>query len=222
MAGRAEVEKEDNYQNERILVLNKQNKWEVAKEPLHYYEKDKLGLDCGMQFAKNIIEGIDNDNIIIGLVPLAVGGSSIENWLKDDRHRGVQLLSNYREKSLVARKYGEQKVILWLQGENNANRKGYINYDKKLDSLITNFRFLANDDGLPVIIGKINSKRKYNVYYDSINLVIQNFVDNDKNAYCIETKDFTFMTDGIHFDARSTRKLGDRYSQIFLNKIRQE
>src|SRR5689334_2300859 len=50
MAGRGFVEGEDTVSSPRVLALNKNNEWVYAKEPLHYYEPGRTGLDCGLAF----------------------------------------------------------------------------------------------------------------------------------------------------------------------------
>ena len=52
MAGRGFVEPIDTLINTRILTINRQNKLIYAKEPLHFYEPHKKGLDLGMSFSK--------------------------------------------------------------------------------------------------------------------------------------------------------------------------
>jgi hypothetical protein len=54
MAGRGFVEPGDTISTTRILTLNKNNEWVYAKEPLHYYEPGRTGLDCGLSFAKKL------------------------------------------------------------------------------------------------------------------------------------------------------------------------
>jgi hypothetical protein len=56
------------------------------------------------------------DNVTILLVPAAVGGSSIQQWLEDATCRDVKLLTNAREKIAEASKVSVFKGILWHQG----------------------------------------------------------------------------------------------------------
>ncbi len=93
MAGRGIVEPQDTISSQYVLSLNSSNEWIYAKEPLHYYEPERAGLDCGLSFGKSL-SVLYRKNITIGLIPCAVGGSSIEQWLGDSTHRGVKLYSN--------------------------------------------------------------------------------------------------------------------------------
>ncbi len=93
MAGRGFVEAGDTLPDKRILTITKNKQWILAKEPLHFYEPALTGLDCGLSFGRELIKHIP-DSVSIALIPCAVGGSSIQQWLGDSLFRGVHLLSN--------------------------------------------------------------------------------------------------------------------------------
>src|SRR6266545_1044240 len=94
-------------------------------------------------------------NIFIGLVPCAVGGSSIEQWLGDSVYRDVQLYSNLLKKAKLAAEYGTIKGILWHQGETNAAEGNYNNYKQKLRNFFTKLRGGLNNPELPVYAGQL-------------------------------------------------------------------
>src|SRR6187399_144272 len=56
MAGRGAVEPEDTVPDKRILSINKDGGIIIAKEPLHFYEPERTGLDCGVSFAKALLK----------------------------------------------------------------------------------------------------------------------------------------------------------------------
>ena len=120
MAGRGAIEPQDTVTNNRIITIDSDNNWVIARQPLHFYEPGLKGLDCGMSFALELLNHIP-DSITIALVPCAVGGSSVFQWLNDEQHRGENLLSNFREKVQLAQNKGVIKGVLWHQGESNAN-----------------------------------------------------------------------------------------------------
>src|SRR5215213_660852 len=47
MAGRGFVEPEDTIPDRRLLTIDKNEQLIIAKEPLHFYEPNLTGLDCG-------------------------------------------------------------------------------------------------------------------------------------------------------------------------------
>ena len=94
MAGRGFVEPADTLPDPRILTITKDKQWILAKEPLHFYEPSLTGLDCGLSFGREMIKNLP-DSVSIALIPCAVGGSKIQQWLGDSVYRNVQLLRNF-------------------------------------------------------------------------------------------------------------------------------
>jgi len=218
MAGRGFVEPQDTLTYKRILTIDKSMKWIYAKEPLHFYEPSMTGLDCGMSFAKKLLDSIP-EGISIAVIPCAVGGSSIEQWINNETFRGVTLLDNFKEKVGFAKDYGILKGIIWHQGESNAKSELIPKYSQRLDSLINAFRFLVKNDTLPIILGELGSYSKpteKQMRWDSINTVIQNIAWKDKNIALVETGDLKHKGDNVHFDSESQRILGERYAKKYL------
>jgi len=144
MAGRAFVEPADTVPNKRILSINKNGELIYAKEPLHFYEPSMTGLDCGVSFSRTLISNIP-DSITILIIPTAVGGSSVGQWLGDSTHRNVKLLSNFKSKVDIAKSYASIKGILWHQGENDANPNDIAKYKLNLSSLFDVFRTIIGN-----------------------------------------------------------------------------
>jgi len=218
MAGRGFVEPQDTLPNKRILTIDKSMKWIYAKEPLHFYEPSLTGLDCGMSFAKKLLDSIP-EGISIAIIPCAVGGSSIEQWINNETFRGVTLLDNFKDKMDFAKDYGIIKGIIWHQGESNAKSELIPKYSQRLDSLIERFRFLVNNDTLPIILGELGSYAQpieKQMRRDSINTVIQDIALKDKNIDLVKTGDLEHKGDNVHFDSESQRKLGERYAKKYL------
>src|SRR5690606_21424313 len=76
MAGRGFVEPQDTIPNYRVVTINKDNEWIYAKEPIHFYEPDLAGLDCGLSFGNELTKHT-REHIVIAIIPCAVGGSSV-------------------------------------------------------------------------------------------------------------------------------------------------
>jgi hypothetical protein len=217
MAGRGFVQPQDTVISKQVLAFNKNNEWVYAKEPLHYYEPERTGLDCGLSCGKKLAAAYGK-NITIGLVPCAVGGSSIEQWLYDSTYRGVKLYSNFLSKIKAAAADGTFKGIIWHQGESNAGRYSYRNYKQKLETLFTKMRADLGNTELPVYMGELSSflNRSTNPYADSVNRDIHAVAASSKNMYVIKTGDLTPKADTIHFDSRSQRIMGERFATAVL------
>jgi len=214
MAGRGFVEPGDTISTTRILTLNKNNEWVYAKEPLHYYEPGRTGLDCGLSFAKKLARKYKKE-ITIGLVPCAIGGSSIEQWLGDSTYRGVTLYSNFLQKAKAAAQNGTIKGLLWHQGESNTGAKSHIGYKQKLESFFTKVRTDLQQPTMPVYLGSLGSyltKTSF-PYTDSVNHDIKELSQTGSNIFLIKTSDFSHLKDTIHFDSKSQRLMGKRFAK---------
>lgn len=218
MAGRGLVEPADTLSNPRIITFNKEDSLIYAKEPLHFYEPERTGLDCGMSFAQNIIAAIP-DSITVLLVPTAIGGSSISQWLGDSVQHGVKLLSNFTEKITEAKKYGTVKAILWHQGESDANARGIPVHLTKLTTLFKQFRSIAGNQQLPVILGEIGGFSADKDNWASINTAINAYSKTDAYSAIVSTTDFQHKGDRIHFNAAGQRLMGQRMAAAFLKTL---
>lgn len=78
MAGRGKVEPQDQVVNPHIFMLTKDLKWVPAKDPLHFDKPGVAGVGPGSEFAREILK-VD-PNATIGLIPCAVGGTSLDQW----------------------------------------------------------------------------------------------------------------------------------------------
>jgi hypothetical protein len=218
MAGRGFVEPQDTLSNKRILTIDKSMKWIYAKEPLHFYEPSLTGLDCGMSFAKKLLDSIP-EGVSIAIIPCAVGGSSIEQWINNETYRGVTLLDNFKEKVDFAKDYGKIKGIIWHQGESNAKSELIPKYSQRLDSLFNSFRIFVENDTLPIIIGELGSYTEpieKQMKWNSINTIIHNIALTDKNLSIVETGDLNHKGDKVHFDSESQRILGERFAIKYI------
>ncbi len=216
MAGRAFVEPNDTLPNKRILTVNNKDQLIFAKEPLHFYEPSQKGLDLGMSFAENLLKRTA-DSIHILLIPTAIGGSSIEQWINDKKHRDIKLLSNFKTKLEVAQHYGSLKGIIWHQGESNANNKASINaYYTNLIRLTSIFRKLANNDQLPILIGELGAFSNNKENWSLLNKKINDFAKTDSLIKVVSSHNLKDKGDKLHFNAKSIRELGKRYAEKFF------
>lgn len=215
MAGRGLVEPRDTIPSERILTINKNDDIIIAKEPLHFYEPSLRGLDCGLSFGKTIIKHLP-DSISILLIPTAVGGSKISQWLGDSLHRNVPLLTNFQEKAELGKKYGQVKGILWHQGESDATAFNAPLYKEKLSELFSKFRKIIGNENLPVLIGELGSYSN-NENWSIINEQIRLYALTDSNSIIIKTSDLKDRGDKIHFNSEGQRILGQKFADEYIN-----
>lgn len=219
MAGRGIVEPEDTITDKRILSINKDGQITIAKEPLHFYEPERTGLDCGLSFAKTLIKKLP-DSISILMIPTAVGGSSISQWLNDSLFRNVKLFSNFLEKLEIGKQNGVIKGILWHQGESDANEKDIPHYKKRLGLLFSKFRTAVGNNELPVLIGELGTFSEDPANFDLINKAIHEYAAQDKNSKVISTKDLKDKGDQLHFNSKAQRTMGKRFAKEYLKYLK--
>ncbi|GAA0878362.1 sialate O-acetylesterase [Algoriphagus jejuensis] len=217
MAGRGQVEAIDTIPNPRILTINKAGDLLIAKEPLHFYEPILTGLDCGLSFGKELLNHVP-DSISIVLIPTAVGGSAIGQWINDSTYRDVTLLSNFREKLEIGKQFGQIKGILWHQGETDAAKAETIEiHVEQLRTLFGEFRSAAGNPNLPILLGELGSFSKTKKSWRAINFKIRRYVKSDPNAYLIRTGDLNHKGDSVHFDSDGQREMGKRFGEKFID-----
>lgn len=204
MAGRAPFAQEDAGVIDRCYLLNADEEWEPAQNPLNRYSTIRKGIEMqkmgpGYSFAKAMLA--KDKSISIGLVVNAKGGTNIDQWRK-----GTLFYKESLRRAKDAQKTGTLKGILWHQGESdNKMPDGYL---QKLQSLIQDIR---GDLGLPnlaFIAGQVND----------VKLI------NDQIARLPETVPATgfVSSDGLqvmdrwHFDTKSIKILGERYAKEML------
>jgi hypothetical protein len=125
----------------------------------------------------------------------------------------------------IAKDFGKVKGIIWHQGESNAKPELIPLYPQRLDSLINQFRTIAEDETLPVIVGQLGSyaepleKAKR---WEAINLIIRELAETKSNVAVIETSNLKHKGDKVHFDSASQRALGERFATKYLEITREK
>ena len=219
MAGRAFVEAQDTVPNPRILSINTSGKLILAKEPLHFYEPGMSGLDCGLSFARALLNKIPA-SVSVLLIPAAVGGSSIDQWMGDSVHRHVKLHTNLKEKIAIAKSYGTIKAILWHQGESDATAERVAAYKTKLTQWFQQCRDDVGSDKLPIITAEIGMFSQNKMNQLLINKAIMNIAASDDYTYLIQSADFSDKGDRLHFDSRSQRLMGERMAEKYFQVLK--
>jgi hypothetical protein len=220
MAGRGQVEPQDTLPDPRVLTINQRGEVIVAKSPLHFYEPSRSGLDLGHRFGNVMAEHLP-DSVSVLLIPTAIGGSSISQWLGDEEFRGVMLKSNFRDRTALAGTVGTFKAVLWHQGESDSNENDIPYYRERLRNLLTQFREFTGDAHLPVILGELGLHDKNALNRARINEIIHEYAADDPRAAVVRTTDLSHIGDSTHFDAEALRAMGERYALAYLNKFHQ-
>ncbi|MEJ7777966.1 MAG: sialate O-acetylesterase [Daejeonella sp.] len=211
MAGRGEVS--GKYRTEgspRVYMLNKNNEWVLAKHPLHFDKPTVAGAGPGLSFGLEMAKA--NPDVKIGLVPCAVGGTSINTWKAGGYDKATKThpyddaLIRIRE----AMKSGVFKGIIWHQGESDSAPEAAAAYFQKLADLIGNFREIIKDPDLPFVAGELGTFKEQ---YKTINSVLRELPGRIKHTAIASSKGLEHKGDITHFDSSSAEKLGKRFAK---------
>lgn len=212
MAGRGIISPEDTVADPRIFTIDADQNMVIAREPLHFYSPAISGLDCGMTFAKTLLERAPAGTRIC-LVPAAISSSSVEEWLGDSL-RIVRVFSNATVRAKVPLALGGTLAgILWHQGESNAESPlRAMHYGARLDSLVTRFRVALNAPELPFFAGTLAGFCA-RPCKDSINAAIEGLSRRVPAFMSVDASGLTGRSDSLHFDAAAQRELGRRFAK---------
>lgn len=222
MAGRGTVEMEDKLTQSKIWMLDKTNKWVLASEPLHFDKPTVVGVGPGFAFAKEIAKM--DTNIVIGLIPCAVGGSPISAWNVGQYYEPTKShpYDDAIQRTKIAMQTGKLKGVLWQQGESDSDSLLSKIYGQQLESLVNRFRKNLKINKLPFIAGKIASfylaKHPFAKY---VNEGIEQLPKRLQRIAIVDATALNHKGDETHFDSPSARVLGKRYA-IAYQKLTQK
>ncbi|WP_080239420.1 sialate O-acetylesterase [Spirosoma rigui] len=213
MAGRGTVEAVDKTPHPRVWMLNKDNQWVPATEPMHFDKPAVVGVGPGLAFGKQIAD--QDTSAFIGLIPTAVGGSAIDAWQPGGYHEQTK---NYPydeaiKRVQLAQQAGTLHGILWHQGESDSKPELVAAYEQKLTQLIGRFRQVFNSPAVPVVVGTVGDFFiPKNPSATQINAILLNLPKQVRRVACVDASGLTDGGDDTHFDAASARELGRRYA----------
>ena len=215
MAGRGFINEVPTIYNERIQML-RNGRWQMMTEPINY-DRPVSGISLAGSFADAWCS--ENKDDIIGLIPCAEGGSSLDEWAIDKA-----LFRHAINEAKFAMESSELIGILWHQGESDSINGNYKVYYKKLLLIIDTLRKELNAPNIPIIIGGLGDflgKEGFGkncTEYNFINQELKKFAFEQNNCYFVTASGLTSNPDGIHIDAISQRKFGLRYFEAFSNR----
>lgn len=207
MAGRGEVDSESKTSDPRIIMLDSQNHWVPATDPVHY-DKPVAGVGPAISFAKEMLS--TNGHIKIALVPCAWGGSPIKAWSPGAVYLNtVQPYDNAIARAKIAMQLGILKGVLWHQGESDNDSAKALLYLDKLTTLIKNIRKDLHMPALPFVAGEIGYFNKKTRINDEINKLPFAL----PHTAVVSAVGLVDKGDKLHFNTASARELGRRYAK---------
>ncbi|MEY5048738.1 MAG: hypothetical protein RLZZ175_2097 [Bacteroidota bacterium] len=217
MSGRAAITPQDTITYPNVFNLTKDSVWVKAKNPIHF-DSPSAGVGPVMSCIKELLNKHGN-KIKIGIVPCAVGSTTVENWLYNSNIGGVFLYNNLITRAKFANKFGKIIGVLWHQGEQNGAPWVYNDYKFKLKSIFNNIRKDLNDPYLPIVAGELGDFYLSSLYYEYknyINIDINSLKTELKNVGVASANGLVSKGDNLHFNTESQHILGYRYAQSLL------
>lgn len=147
MVGRALLEGAE-QPDERVHALDKSGNWALAREPLHETRSTPAGPNgagLGLAFAKDMVR---RTGVPIGLIPCAVGGTSLWEWAPE-----LKLYTNMLQQ--VRRAGGRVRGVLWYQGEADSREDRAPEYAERFRGFVARVRADFGQPDLPFYYAQI-------------------------------------------------------------------
>ena len=249
MAGRGYAGPDDLSPVQNLLMIRPDGKWQPAIEPitkdrafigtfqasgekivgndpfetvLPVGDQKVCGVGPGRTFGRLLAEA--NPGRVVGLIPCAVGGTSIAAWMPggaDDCDANNFPYDFAVGKAKTAQKTGRIVAVLWHQGENDAIKQTE-HYLEKMRTLVGNFRRdLQLGADVPFIAGDMASFYPENIaaHIDIVDDALAVLAGEDPAFRYVRTKDLVHRGDNLHYDTASQHELGRRYFEAYRQFI---
>lgn len=197
---------------EKTLALFREKGEESKYEPIG-------GTGPGLFFARHLQE---NTKKSVGLIPCALGGSTIKQWSPQGKVLGDSSL--YGAMLNRARSAGLEHIkgMIWYQGESEGIIGEPDTYEEKLLQFIDAVREDLKQPDLPIIIiqiGRLNSRNpKMGKDWEAIRNIQQKVVKARPSLYITSAIDLE-LDDVAHLSTESNKRLGARIGEIVLGQV---
>eukprot|EP00193_Tetraselmis_chui_P006083 CAMPEP_0177755174 /NCGR_PEP_ID=MMETSP0491_2-20121128/2422_1 /TAXON_ID=63592 /ORGANISM="Tetraselmis chuii, Strain PLY429" /LENGTH=252 /DNA_ID=CAMNT_0019270647 /DNA_START=1922 /DNA_END=2680 /DNA_ORIENTATION=- len=198
--------------------------WETAAEPLHQgVDTSKAcGVGPGLSFARRLVnEQALGSTASIGLVPSAVGNTSIEQWAE-----GGELFSNAVRRTLAAlscHQGARLAGLLWYQGESDADtEEKATEYLARLTRLFSKFREKLGAPQLPIVQVAVHTTRQSLPFVEQVReaqlgLCLPGLATVDAREHCAARGED--LPDELHLSSAAQCSLGIAMADCFASRL---
>ncbi len=219
MAGRGDIGDVPSMENPNCFVY-RMTRWQRMSEPINIDRTLHAAFQPGISLAASFADSLEKHlELPIGLIPCALGGTSIAEWMP-----GGELFDNAVFTAKLAMRKSELSGIIWHQGEDDCRVFDGEYYKKAFFSFIYALRNELGKPHLPLVIGELgeNISPKYGLGSapKSFNILLSEIANELPNTALASSKGIPLREDGIHFSARGARIMGERYFEKYLSLIK--
>ncbi|MCE5197833.1 MAG: sialate O-acetylesterase [Armatimonadota bacterium] len=207
-----------------VHLFGNDEQWKIATHPiedatntLHPITITTVfhGYSPWLAFGKHVLV---HTHVPIGLIPTALGGSSISMWVTDEGKPGP-LFENMMD--MLAKAGGKAAGVLWHQGESDCYVQQSQMYAERFHKLVSLLRS-SIDPNIPVITGQLNSYSysdpTEDTSWSSIREIQRRLTHELPGVYMAVTLDCP-VSDEIHNSAAANVLVGERYADVALEHI---
>ncbi|TVT97052.1 hypothetical protein EJB05_57719 [Eragrostis curvula] len=196
----------------RVLRLAASRRWVTAAPPLHadIDTHKACGLGPAMPFAHRLLLDAASSDLVLGLVPSAVGGTRIWMW---DRGQPLYEAAVARARAAVDAGGGTLGAVLWFQGESDTIELADATaYGGRMERLVNDFRA---DLGVPnLLFIQVGLASGEGNYTDIVREAQRNI--KVPNVILVDAMGLPLRDDELHLSTEAQLQLGDMLAQAYL------
>jgi hypothetical protein len=205
MAGRGRVEAVDLVPHPRVFSFAKDQRWTPAVDPIAFDKPGLAGVGPGCAFGRAVADA--HSDWVVGLVPAAFGGTTLEEW-----QPGGRLYRDAVDRTRAALLGGARlAAVLWLQGESETPQTAET-YVARFSLMAASLRTDLNSRDVPIIVGELG---RFVSVAPAMNPQLARLPAAIPNCGMVSSLGLTDKGDSLHFDSASARELGRRYARAF-------
>lgn len=149
------------------------------------------------------------------IIKSAIGGVPITYFMPSGAiynttlHHTNAMLTSLQETGVNYRVAG----LLWMQGESDAFDANLSKaYETNFRTLVDSLRRDLHVPNLPVVAGLISQRYTFLPYADTVRTALTRVANGT-----VETSNYSFMWDGVHFDGPSLLQLGRHFAEHLVS-----
>jgi len=170
------------------------------------FDKKIAGVSLGRTFGIEMAQA--NEDVKIGLIPCAVGGTPIRRWQQNG-----DLYQAALKRAKLAQKVGVIKGILWHQGESDSGNEDTAKiYEQQLHAMIAAWRKDLGNEKISVVVGELGQFFKRAKHKSTVDNALKVLPNKVKHTAWVTSEGLGHKGDVVHFNAAAYREFGKRYA----------